>query len=57
MLIEMEGQVLRRLNASGVQHVAVLICDGDVRDHATITTACIGILFRFDHARQLFVGQ
>ncbi|TBU36904.1 hypothetical protein BD309DRAFT_877450 [Dichomitus squalens] len=37
MLTKTEGEVLRKLNAAGVPHVPTLVCDGDVRDQATIT--------------------
>ncbi|EJF59475.1 hypothetical protein DICSQDRAFT_181971 [Dichomitus squalens LYAD-421 SS1] len=37
MITETEGQVLRKLNAAGVENVPTLICEGDVRDQATIT--------------------
>ncbi|KAI1781850.1 hypothetical protein LXA43DRAFT_1054317 [Ganoderma leucocontextum] len=37
MIAETEGDVLRKLNASGVQYVPTLVCDGDVRDQTTIT--------------------
>ena len=37
MTAETEGQVLRKLNAAGVQHVPTLVCEGDVRKQATIT--------------------
>ncbi|TBU23670.1 hypothetical protein BD311DRAFT_868640 [Dichomitus squalens] len=36
-IAETEGQILRKLNAAGVQRVPTLICEGDVRDQITIT--------------------
>ncbi|PIL32477.1 hypothetical protein GSI_05180 [Ganoderma sinense ZZ0214-1] len=37
LLVDKEGDVLRRLNKAGVKHVPTLICHGDVEDQVTLT--------------------